>query len=250
MSDHSRLAEAWVRRFEALRDADLRVGYARHELGRLTADALVELLAELAAGAERGSSKHRDLLQTLFVALAAPSLHPLRRDAAARADDGGELEIARVLAVPSPRTEPAGVAEPRGAHDARGGRPLTLGERKSLARGRDRQALARALRDPHPGVTRILLENPSLTEDDVVRLCATRPIAPETLREVFQQRRWSARYGVQLALVKNPACPLDVAVQLASQLRRKDAREVAAAEDLRTEVRQAALRVDPGRTIH
>ena len=43
-----------------------------------------------------------------------------------------------------------------------GDRPLTLGERKSLARQPSRAALARLLRDPHPAVVELLLDNSAI----------------------------------------------------------------------------------------
>ena len=66
------------------------------------------------------------------------------------------------------------------------GRPLTLGERKSLARTHDRSLIQRVVRDPHPDVIRILLDNPSLTEPDVVRICASRPCDPQVLQTVYE----------------------------------------------------------------
>ncbi len=245
MTDVSAIAEAWVRRFRALRDLDLRVGYARHELARLTPDTLVELLVELAAGADAGAQAHDDLLQTLFVALAAPGLTALRSAASTRARERGETELAHLLEE-GRETSP----DARPLPDLRLGRPATLGERKSLARSRDRQLVARVIRDPHPDVIRILLGNPVLTEDDALRLCASRPVDPAVLREVFVQPRWSSRYRVRLALAKNPHCPTDIAVQLASRLRRRDARDVAASHELDPKVRRAALRCHRGRTVH
>ncbi len=248
MSDSVRLADVWVRRFEALRDAELRIGFARHALARLTPDTLSTLVAALAAGAELGSAAHRDVLQTVFVALADPELRELRNEAAARA---GEPELARLLALaPAQEGRRRSVPAPRAAGKDGGGRPLTLGERKSLARARDRQVLARALRDPDPAVTRILLANPAVTEDDVLRLCVARPIDPDALREVYRCPRWSVRTRIRLAIVKNPDCPLDIAVQIASQLRSTDARDVATAEDLRIEIRRAAAKTEPPRTLH
>jgi hypothetical protein len=45
-----------------------------------------------------------------------------------------------------------------------GTRPLTLGERKSLARSWDRNVLTRLLIDPNHDVVALLLQNPRITE--------------------------------------------------------------------------------------
>jgi len=127
------------------------------------------------------------------------------------------------------------------------GRTLTLGERKSLARRNDREMLARVLRDPHPDVIRILLGNPGLTESDLVRLCARRPVSTEVLREVFKSPRWIVRYQIKLTLALNPYTPLDVALQLTPHLKGQDLRRVASAQDLNDDLREACRRL-MGRT--
>ena len=130
------------------------------------------------------------------------------------------------------------------------GRPLTLGERKSLARTRDRLMIGRVVRDPHPDVVEILLENPSLTEDDVIRLASRRPIAAGVLRQVFGCVRWAVRYRVRRTLVLNPCCPTDVAVQLGYHLSASDARLVASSPDLGPKVREACRRTIASATLH
>ena len=129
-------------------------------------------------------------------------------------------------------------------------RPLSLGERKSLARGSDRQLLQQAVRDPHPGVTQIILKNPKLLEVDVVRLCARRPINGETTRVVFQSIRWMVRYAVRSAIIRNPFSPTDLALQTVVHLTSSDAREVMNSPDLSDLVREGAARVCAAQTHH
>ena len=88
----------------------------------------------------------------------------------------------------------------------------------------------------------ILLGNPSITEDDVVRLCARRPIAPEVLRTVFRSPRWIVRYQVLATIAMNPYAPSDVALPLALQLTAQDARRVAASPELAPELRRVCAR--------
>src|SRR5690606_31465859 len=105
-----------------------------------------------------------------------------------------------------------------------------------------RDLIARVLRDPHPDVIRILLSNPTLTESQVVGLCARRPVEPEVLREVFRSTRWIVRYGVRRAIVMNPSSPLDVALQLSVHLNATDARKIAQMHELDPTVRDACRR--------
>jgi hypothetical protein len=127
---------------------------------------------------------------------------------------------------------------------------LTLGERKSLARRNDRNLIARVMQDPHTDVIRILLENPKLTETDVVSLCARRPTSPEIQREVFNHPRWIPRHPVKLALVLNPYTPIDVALQIVPFLNEPDRKRVAEAQDLSPQLRQNCLPGSAHKTVH
>jgi hypothetical protein len=120
------------------------------------------------------------------------------------------------------------------------GRPdLTLGERKSLARTRDRELLDRMLRDTDPAVLEIVLTNPRVTEQDVVRLAARRPTTQEAQRVLFRTR-FASRYGVRRALVLNPHTPTDLGAQLVSLLTEPDLRVVERDMQLPEPVRAAA----------
>jgi hypothetical protein len=123
------------------------------------------------------------------------------------------------------------------------GRPLTLGERKSLARKPDRRLLDRALRDGHPDVVAQLLVNPRLTEPDVVRMCAAPDAQPATLRQVFASPRWAMRGRVRRAIASNPNAPVEVALALVPLLARVELRELAADARIANAVRARAIEI-------
>jgi len=120
------------------------------------------------------------------------------------------------------------------------GRPLTLGERRSLAAGWDRGMLQRLLSDLDPLVIERLLVNPRLREEDVIELASRRPNRGEVLRQILDSPRWGCQYGVQVALVLNPHTPLAIALALLSQLRPVDLRVVASNHKLDERVRAGA----------
>ncbi len=93
-------------------------------------------------------------------------------------------------------------------------RQIPLGERRSLAARPSRTLIEHAMRDPHPMVTQRLLENPKLTENDVVWMSARRPTVPEVLKKIALHRRWRYRARAMRALVYNPWLPLDAALSL------------------------------------
>jgi hypothetical protein len=219
----------------SITDAAVRIAYLRHTLLAFTTEQVVELLMAAHAFAETRSARHKNLLGSLSLALAHPTCDQLRRDAATQLMAREERQLARSLSqVPGPLKDEAQRVPDFGMN-----RPVTLGERKSLARRNDREWIARVIRDPHPDVMKILLLNPLLTETDVVRLCARRPVAGEALREVFQCSRWIVRYPVKVALALNPYTPLDIALQLAPLLRDQDKKRILDAVDLPAELHTA-----------
>jgi hypothetical protein len=108
-----------------------------------------------------------------------------------------------------------------------GTRPLTLGERKSLARSWDRNVLERLLVDPHVDVVRLLLANPHVTEDDVLRIATARHASAAVLGLVLRARRFGTAPRVRRALVRNPKLPQATALRLLGLLNRRELEEIA-----------------------
>ncbi len=107
-----------------------------------------------------------------------------------------------------------------------GTRPLTLGERKSLARTWKREVLERLLVDPHVDVVELLLRNPRLTETDVLRIATARRASAAVLELVLHAERWNCRPRVRRALLRNPNLPEAAAVRLVGLLNRPELREL------------------------
>ncbi len=124
-----------------------------------------------------------EVVQSITHAAADPALpYATRQRLYEAAVDGGQPAIARLFLVASPASElpqqlrkQLGPERPLRPTD----RPLTLGERKALARTHRRDQLLLLIRDPHPQVVGILLDNPHVTEGDIVTMAASRPAVPE-----------------------------------------------------------------------
>lgn len=234
-----------VDKLKALRDARMRAAVLAEHLASKSADAAVDELAHIIQRAVRlGDGDAVLALACLALTLGLADVVPYeqRRDLYTTARRRAHVAVARLFleAVPGPGAVVPGdpLAPERPLTPS--GRPLTLGERKSLARGHRRALLQQLLRDPHPDVVAVLVENPHITERDVLVLAARRPSTAEALAHVAASRRWLPRYGVRLALVKNPYTPVPWAVRLATTLRATDLREVAADSHLAALVREQA----------
>lgn len=213
-----------------------------------SADELCDTLAIVLRRGRSGGPPFHLALSAFVQALSSGTDVPYehQRDLYACARARGLDDLAQVFL--SAAAAPTADERALGRALALGGRPLTLGERKQLARtaatqpGR-RELLERLLRDPDPAVIRLLLQNPRLTEADVIVVAARRPTRPEIQREVFAASRWVARYRVKRTLVLNPFTPSDLAIRLLAFLRDRDLALVAEDAELAPAVREAAQRI-------
>lgn len=197
-------------------------------------------------GTEAGDPEHAELLQNLSLALAEERCEPLRVEVRHHLLTNDQPELAALLNA----CDAEGPEDAQQVPDFGKGRPLTLGERKSLARRADRDLIARVLRDPHPDVIRILLGNPGLIEADILRLSAQRPVRGDVLREVFRHAKWVVRYPVKVALALNPYTPLDVRLQLAPHLSPQDASRMLDGPRLPSALSTVCERISGQRRVH
>jgi hypothetical protein len=190
-------------------------------------DALGQVLEMAHGGREPDAAK---ALESITHATGSDALpYPARKALYEAAVAAGRPEIARLFfSVSPPTVDPRWLAKHTAPERVleRRGRPLTLGERKSLARTHRRDRLALILKDPHPAVVAILLGNPHLTEPDIVAVAATRNAVPETLALIAEHPTWSARYPVKRALTLNPSTPLAAAIRIATTLTSHDLKEI------------------------
>jgi hypothetical protein len=228
-------APSLARRLAALPAAAMRQASMRETLEALDDDSAARLCSELVRRGPDGAPFDVALL-ALTAVLDANALGYERHAAlyaAARALDDAQLGRLLLSSQPPPPGTPRPAEMP-------GGRALTLGERKSMARGRRREILDRLLRDPDESVLAILLGNPRITEADVVRLAARRPTTAGAQRCILHNERFIARYNVKRALVLNPYTPSDLSARLVVLLTRPDQHVVANDSSLAGTVRDAA----------
>jgi hypothetical protein len=234
MQDEQAASELF-RRLAQVEEIDMRVGLICERLESTPNDDALWFLRTAHHRAALGDPDGQRVFLALGWAMFDPRVVPRRSMLGAAARREQMHEIADFLTPPSCDDEGAGMA--RRVPDFGRGRPLTLGERKSLARTHDRSLIQRVVHDPHPDVVRILLDNPSLTEDDVVRICAARPNDREVLQAVYLHRRWVVRYRPRNAILRNPDTPMDTALLLAPLLRKPELQQAATSSELSAAVR-------------
>jgi hypothetical protein len=226
--------ETLVRGTLSLGDAALRAAFLTSIARAWDISILAQALDALCERAEQAEPASREALVALVDALNAPSMQAIVQRLREEAACASLWALERLVRHPREPAEPgasSAAAEParstRVPSDGRG-RALTLGERKALARRPDRDTMQRLLADPHPDVIRRLLANPRALEDDVVRLAARRPGRSDILAEIARSTTWVHRPRVRMALVMNPATPLEISARIVGLLLRPELEQVAA----------------------
>ena len=224
-------------------EAELRSAYMRSLLLRGDIAAIAPVLDIVCARAEQAEEAAREALVALVDALnheACAEVVQLLREEALGVP---HLALERLVRQPVSVGPPRDIPEPEDDRvpDYGRGRPLTLGERKSLARKPDRKMMERLLRDPHPDVIRMVLVNPKVVEEDVLAVAARRPCRPDVLTEIARVPRWAHRPRIRMALVLNPDTPLEIAAPIACLLLRHELRLVASSPTVAPAVRALCL---------
>lgn len=117
---------------------------------------------------------------------------------------------------------------------------MSLGERRALSRTAIMKNLERLLSDPDPVVIRNLLNNPRITEREVLKIASRRPNSAEVLKAVALHKKWSGRYAVAKALALNPYSPPRIAVAFLEMLLKQDLRLASEDQTIHPDVRDAA----------
>jgi len=232
-------------RLKGIRDPVMRTALAAAFLRDQPAELVVATLHEICVDVRhsRDPAEHA-LADALTAALcdAAAVPYEVRAHLYEAAKQSGHDEVGRLLFEASPaagRDDLDRILSPERQVVPRG-RILTLGERKTLARTHRRDLIMHVVRDPHPVVVTVLLDNPHVTEADVVAIAASRAAHPDSLAAVAVHPRWRVRQPIKRALVKNPATPVHLSVRLLVTLRAIDLREIAADPHLPDELRKQA----------
>ncbi|MEW6488772.1 MAG: hypothetical protein AB1578_12780 [Thermodesulfobacteriota bacterium] len=120
---------------------------------------------------------------------------------------------------------------------------LSLGHRKTAARGPRSSVLDRVLRDPDPRVVAEVLRNPRLREGEVLAIASRRPCPEAVFWFLLRRSGWLRRPAVQRAVVQNPCAPPRLAAALCALLRDPDLEDIVNDEGLHPAVREGALLV-------
>src|SRR5688572_13631188 len=103
---------------------------------------------------------------------------------------------------------------------------MNVAQRIALAMKGTREERAILIRDPNRIVGVAVLSSPKLTENEIEVIAKMATLSEELLRMIANTRAWMKRYGVVMALAKNPKTPVAISMNLLSRLSEKDLRMI------------------------
>src|ERR1700719_1024798 len=104
---------------------------------------------------------------------------------------------------------------------------LPLGQKITLARRGTARVAGALLAEGHTQVLAIALDNPGLTEAQVLKALSRETLPVGVVKAIAQHRKWSHTYNVRLALVRHPSSTLSTILAYLPELTVSDLRELA-----------------------
>jgi hypothetical protein len=104
---------------------------------------------------------------------------------------------------------------------------LPLGQKITLARRGPARVAGALLAEGHAQVASVVLDNPYMTEAQVLKALSREKLPVPVIPAIIQHRKWSISYNIRLALIRHPAAPLATVLSYLPQLTVSDLRELA-----------------------
>ena len=123
---------------------------------------------------------------------------------------------------------------------------MNVAQRMAVAMKGTREERAVLIRDANKLVCCAVLSSPKLTETEVESFAKMGSMSEEVLRIIAQTRAWMKRYGVVLALVKNPKTPVALSMNMLGRLNDKDVRGLVTDRNVPDVLRLAARKRGKG----
>ncbi len=109
--------------------------------------------------------------------------------------------------------------------------------RAMLGNGADRLIL---VRDSNRLVAQAAIKSPTIQENEIVRISASRNVSEDVLRAIALDREWTRSHQIKLNLVQNPRTPFAFAARLIGHLREHELKGLAKSKNVSGAVAKAA----------
>jgi hypothetical protein len=115
---------------------------------------------------------------------------------------------------------------------------LPLGQKLTLARRGPARVAGALIGEGHAQVVPLALDNPYLTEAQLVRVLAQDELPEGVAAAVAQHRKWSVQYNVRIALLRNAGTPLVRVLSFLPDLTMRDLEDLSALTTLPASLRE------------
>ncbi len=220
-NDIKQLASDLVNKLIIYKEPPIRESVFSQKIKAIPVDTLVDIIMRVIVMAYQKEEKYLDVV-ALFTnkallknSLGEKGMYELTRTAAEKGYK--DFLVFLIDSMFSPRSRE--IDEP--LQDSRM-ESMPLGFRKSLSKSHNRDVIEKLLYDPEPSVIHGLLNNPRITERDVVKIASRMPNTNRVLRTIYNHEKWRHRYSILCALALNPYTPSDITLSILPELLRVD----------------------------
>jgi hypothetical protein len=109
---------------------------------------------------------------------------------------------------------------------------MNVSQKLKLALRGNRDARTLLARDNNKIIRRFVLNNPMLTEEEIINIARDKNATEEVLRVISERGDWVKSYGVRRALATNPKTPLVIALKQLATLLVNDLGRIARSKDV------------------
>jgi hypothetical protein len=120
---------------------------------------------------------------------------------------------------------------------------MTVAQRVKLAMKGNKDARSILIRSTNRLIQRMVLQNPRLTEDEVLAIAKNRNSDEELLRQIADSREFTSSYGVRAALAENPKTPIAQAIRLVSTLGEREIANLAKSKNVPNAIAAQARKI-------
>jgi hypothetical protein len=109
---------------------------------------------------------------------------------------------------------------------------MAVSDKIKLALTGDKESRCLLARDPNKLILSFLLQNPRITETEILMIAKGKSIPEEVLLLITKKKEWMKRYPIRVALILNPKTPLAKSLKLLHTIRDQDLRKIGRSRDV------------------
>ncbi len=120
---------------------------------------------------------------------------------------------------------------------------MNVGQKLKVALFGTREERSILVRDSNRVVATAVVKNPKFTEQEAEAISNSRNVCDEVLRLIARHRDFGKNYQIQHNLVRNPRCPVEIAMNFVTRLNDKDLKLLLKNRNVSEAVRRQAKRI-------